>query len=214
MEGTLTVRLESLVDRPECLKKNTGIGIQVNDEVQKFSTQDLDQKASVTFNGTQNLCDPVNVTVGMNFWDGNVWVTDTVATELDPFTCIGENLSDSESLLIQAECPNLRLNMSSAKQRKPSALLSGNKTRQEGKGTKTQTVIICSVIICTTLIICAAVIALVVQIRKRPVTESKEESSSKDDLEVERENVTVGAELGSGCFGTVYKGTLKDSKQV
>ena len=39
-------------------------------------------------------------------------------------------------------------------------------------------------------------------------------SSVEDNWEVKRKDVTIEAEFGKGCFGTVYKGTLKDSKQV
>ena len=35
-----------------------------------------------------------------------------------------------------------------------------------------------------------------------------------DDWEVEREDVDIGAELGKGSFGMVYKGTFKDPKKV
>ena len=35
-----------------------------------------------------------------------------------------------------------------------------------------------------------------------------------DDWEVEREDVEMGAELGKGSFGMVYKGTFKDPKKV
>ena len=35
-----------------------------------------------------------------------------------------------------------------------------------------------------------------------------------DDWECERDNVEMGAELGKGSFGMVYKGYFKDPKQV
>ena len=41
-----------------------------------------------------------------------------------------------------------------------------------------------------------------------------EEDSLEDNMEVPPENVDIGEELGKGNFGTVYKGTLKDSRQV
>ena len=71
-------------------------------------------------------------------------------------------------------------------------------------------------IIFATLIICAVVVALVEKRRRQKMSESKKEaeSSAADDLEVKPENVDIGAELGKGNFGTVYKGTLKDSRQV
>ena len=96
--------------------------------------------------------------------------------------------------------------------------LSANPSQEDNKrGTKTRTVIICSLIVCSVLCcaVCAVVTAYVVQ-RKRQVLRLKEGAKlpSEDNWEVERADVTIGAELGSGCFGTVYKGTLKDSRQV
>ena len=35
-----------------------------------------------------------------------------------------------------------------------------------------------------------------------------------DDWEVEREDCDIGAELGKGSFGMVYKGIFKDPKKV
>ena len=85
-------------------------------------------------------------------------------------------------------------------------------------GTITPTTLICSLVVFTALVISAAVIALAVQRRKRQVLRSKEEaefsSVAADRWEVKREDVDIGTELGKGCFGTVYKGTLKDCKQV
>ena len=71
-----------------------------------------------------------------------------------------------------------------------------------------------ALIISATLSICAIVIVitLVVQ-RKRQMEEAGKEEEG-DKWEIKREDVVIGAELGSGCFGTVYKGTLKDSRQV
>ena len=56
------------------------------------------------------------------------------------------------------------------------------------------------------LIICALVITVVIQRRKVKVLKSKEEPKQKD--------VDAGEELENGCFGTVCKGTLKDSREV
>ena len=41
--------------------------------------------------------------------DGNKFVTHRVKSELNPITCIGENLDDNEKNAIQAKCPNLTL---------------------------------------------------------------------------------------------------------
>ena len=83
-------------------------------------------------------------------------------------------------------------------------------SEREKKRSKTRTTIICSVLLCTTLIICAAIVATVVQRRK--VLRSKEEADVS--LEIERKDVVIKTELGKGCFGIVYKGTLNDSRQV
>ena len=74
--------------------------------------------------------------------------------------------------------------------------------------TKTKTILNCSLILCTTIIISAASIVVVVKRWKRRVPKEKE------NLEVERKNLTLGQKLGEGNFGTVYKGSLRDSKQV
>ena len=75
-------------------------------------------------------------------------------------------------------------------------------------GTKTQTILVCSLILCTTIIICATSIVVVVKKWKRRVPKENE------NLEVKRKNLTLGQKLGEGNFGTVYKGSLRDSKQV
>ena len=80
------------------------------------------------------------------------------------------------------------------------------KTRQE------PTFSICSLVVRATFIICAVVIALAVQRRKRQVLKAEAKPSSEDNWEVKREDVSIEAELGRGCFGMVYKGTLKQVK--
>ena len=86
------------------------------------------------------------------------------------------------------------------------------------KGSISPTTLLCSLVLCTTLVISAVVIALAVQRRKQQVSRLKEEaelsSVAVGNWEVKREDVDIGTELGKGCFGTVYMGTLKDSKQV
>ena len=74
--------------------------------------------------------------------------------------------------------------------------------------TKTETILVCSLILCTTIIICATSIVVVVKKWKRRVPKENE------NLEVKRKNLTLGQKLGEGNFGTVYKGSLRDSKQV
>ena len=69
----------------------------------------------------------------------------------------------------------------------------------------------CLLVLFATLIICAIVIALAV-LRKRQVLELEAKSSSENNWEVKREDVNIEVELGKGCFGTVYKGTLKQVK--
>ena len=59
------------------------------------------------------------------------------------------------------------------------------------------------------LIICALVIAVLVQRRKLQVLKSEKDAKSKDV-----EDVDAGEELEKGCFGTVCKATLKDSREV
>ena len=71
----------------------------------------------------------------------------------------------------------------------------------------------CSLVICATLVICAVVIALVVRRSKRQVLKMKEEEGFEDKWEVKRKDVNIGTELGKGCFGTVYKGSLKKVKR-
>ena len=80
-------------------------------------------------------------------------------------------------------------------------------------GTKTRTILICSLVIGATLISSAAFIWAVMRWKRKEavVVAAKEE---EDSCEVERGHVEMGAELGKGCFGTVFKGTFKDLRQV
>ena len=71
----------------------------------------------------------------------------------------------------------------------------------------------CLLVIFATLVICAVVIALVVRRSKRQVLKMKEEEGFEDKWEVKRKDVNIGTELGKGCFGTVYKGSLKKVKR-
>ena len=88
--------------------------------------------------------------------------------------------------------------------------MSGEKpVLRAGIGQKTKSSLL---VLFTTLIICAVVIALAVQRRKRQVLKAEAKPSSEDNWEVKREDVSIEAELGRGCFGMVYKGTLKQVK--
>ena len=61
---TSEVLLENLVDRPECLNKNTVIGIAVNQEVDDEwdSIQKVNgSTAFVTFNSNKTLCRPLTL---------------------------------------------------------------------------------------------------------------------------------------------------------
>ena len=93
---------------------------------------------------------------------------------------------------------------------------SSRQGREDKKATITPTTIICSLIVCATLVISAVVIALVAKRQKQQVLRLEEDakSSLEEDWEVKPEDVTIGEELGKGNFGTVYKGTLNDSKKV
>ena len=71
-----------------------------------------------------------------------------------------------------------------------------------------------ALIICATLGICAIVIVITLVVQRKRQMEEAGKKEEGDKWEIKREDVVIGAELGSGCFGTVYKGTLKDSRQV
>ena len=108
---TLEVRLDKLVNNSDCLNENTRIGIAVNQETDNKwdSIQNLAQnKDFATFNSTKSLCHPLNVTVGMYFYNGGEWKSHKVTFELNPNNCLNKNLHD---LLIrekiQTKCHNL-----------------------------------------------------------------------------------------------------------
>ena len=67
-------------------------------------------------------------------------------------------------------------------------------------------------VLVTTIIVCSAIIVAAIYKRRRKVltSQDQEEANSVQNLEVKREDVIIGPELGQGNFGTVYKGTLKD----
>ena len=69
-------------------------------------------------------------------------------------------------------------------------------------------------VLVTTIIVCSAIIVAAIYKRRRKVLASQDQeganSNSVQNLEVKREDVIIGPELGQGNFGTVYKGTLKD----
>ena len=108
---TLEVHLKKLVNKPECLNENSGkIGIAINQEVDNKwdSKQKLNRSTFVTFNTTKSLCYPLNVTIGMYFWNGKVWKRPQVTLELNPcLTCLDKPLSDLEKEEIQTKCLNL-----------------------------------------------------------------------------------------------------------
>ena len=113
VEGTLTVRLENLVDRPDCLNEETLIGYKFNQQVDDVwdDSDYLDENSLFVFNSTKNLCQPLNVTIALSFFDGNdEWPVHKVKYLLNPVTCINKNLSDIEKEKIKKKCPNLTLN--------------------------------------------------------------------------------------------------------
>ena len=113
VEGTLTVRLENLVDRPDCLNEETLIGYKFNQQVDDVwdDSDYLDENSLFIFNSTESLCQPLNVTIALSFFDGNEeWPVHKVKYELNPVTCINKNLSDIEKEKIKKKCPNLTLN--------------------------------------------------------------------------------------------------------
>ena len=100
LNGTLTVDLKDFVDRPQCLNENSVIGVKFNQELDDNDwdkAQNLDHNTVVTFHNTETLCKPVNVTIGLSFWDGNEWVLYRGKFEFNPTTC----------KQIQTKCPNL-----------------------------------------------------------------------------------------------------------
>ena len=82
--------------------------------------------------------------------------------------------------------------------------------------TKTRIILICSLVIGATLFISAAFIWAVMRWRRQTAVlgANEEDVCLLNSCEVERGDVGIGAELGNGCFGTVYKGTFKDPRQV
>ena len=86
-------------------------------------------------------------------------------------------------------------------------------TGKDQAGRKTRTILICSLVFGATLISSAAFIWAVMRWKRKEavVVAAKEE---EDSCEVERGHVEIEAELGKGCFGTVFKGTFKDLRQV
>ena len=113
LESTLTVRIENLVDRPECLNEETLIGYKFNQKVDDDwdDSEYLDENSLVIFNSSESLCHPVNVTIALTFFDGNEeWPVHKVTYELNPTTCIDKNISDSKKEEIETKCPNLTLN--------------------------------------------------------------------------------------------------------
>ena len=104
-DGTLTVHLKNFVNKPECLRDNTVIGMKINQE----RDNDWDEASKqypnsvVVFTTTENICHRINVTVGLNFWNGEQFVTKLVKSELNPASCVGKKLSGKET-----KCPNLK----------------------------------------------------------------------------------------------------------
>ena len=105
LDGTLTVHLKDFVNKPECLRDNTVIGMKINQERDNDWNEASKQHPNsvVVFTTTENICHPINVTVGLNFWNGKEFVTKLVKSELNPASCDGKKLSGKET-----KCPNLK----------------------------------------------------------------------------------------------------------
>ena len=90
---------------PECLRDNTVIGMKINQERDNDWNEASKQypNSVVVFTTTENICHPINVTVGLNFWNGKEFVTKLVKSELNPASCDGKKLSGKET-----KCPNLK----------------------------------------------------------------------------------------------------------
>ena len=219
VDGTLTVDLKDFVDMPQCLNENTAIGMKFNQEADDDwdEVQNLGQNtAVVTFRNIETLCQPVNVAIGLNFWNGSKWLLHSEKFEFNPTTCIDENIGNSEIKEIQTKCPNLTLDalISTA----TTTTTTSTTTISSSTTTTTTTTIATTTTTATTtavtgtivvLIICALVIAVLVQRRKLQVLKSEKDAKSKDV-----EDVDAREELEKGCFGTVCKATLKDSREV
>ena len=75
------------------------------------------------------------------------------------------------------------------------------------------TILVCLFILLTTLSVSGAIIYVVLRSKERTkALQSQEEE--KEKLEIDREDVDIGEEIGQGCFGAVFKGTFKDPAQV
>ena len=75
------------------------------------------------------------------------------------------------------------------------------------------TILACLFTLLTTLSVSGAIIYVVLRSKERTkALQSQEEETEK--LEINREDVDIGEEIGQGCFGAVFKGTFKDPAQV
>ena len=75
------------------------------------------------------------------------------------------------------------------------------------------TILACLFTLLTTLSVSGAIIYVVLRSKERTkALQSQEEETEK--LEIDREDVDIGEEIGQGCFGAVFKGTFKDPAQV
>ena len=93
-----------------------------------------------------------------------------------------------------------------------------NTTAEGGPRPKLQTnrigtILVCLFILLITLSVSGAIIYVVLRSKERTkASQSQEEETEK--LEIDREDVGIGEEIGQGCFGAVFKGTFKNPAQV
>ena len=198
--GTLTVNLKDFVEKPECLNENTVIGFKLNQKLDDDwdQIQNPPPNTVLTFHLNEKLCRPANLTVGLNFWDGQTFVGKKVRSELNLTACVDKSdISDNEKSLIKTNCPNI----TSETTTEASA---STTTKKATTGANTETTTSSLGIICALAIICAVLIALVV----------KRRIQQKSSLESETEEADIRTEFGKWCFETVYNGTIIYLRQV
>ena len=102
LKETFEVKLDKLINQ-QCVR---AIGYKVKNETGWDKIiNGVEPTKVIEFNTTEAFCLPLNLTVGVRFWNGTTHENRKVKTELNPRACLQKDLTSHEKESLKKRCP-------------------------------------------------------------------------------------------------------------